>query len=99
MQILVVIELTETGRFRARAGEPFNASAEGESADEAKQCRETLLRQLLQDGNQLATIDLGPGSSEPARLPLHLEPLPDDDWFFQTMRETIAENRRQEDGA
>ncbi len=28
---------------------------------------------------------------------LRLDPLPDGDWFFQTMREVIAENRRRED--
>ena len=29
----------------------------------------------------------------------HLDPLPDDDWAFRTMREAIAENRRREDEA
>src|SRR5262249_48381981 len=28
--------------------------------------------------------------------PLHFEPLPGEDWFFQTMREAIAENRLRE---
>jgi hypothetical protein len=44
------------------------------------------------------------GSSEaiarsPAPAPFHLEPLPDDDWFFQTLREAIAENRQRENEA
>jgi hypothetical protein len=32
-------------------------------------------------------------------MPIPLEALPVDDWFFQTMRDTIAENRRREDEA
>jgi len=97
MQFLVVIEPTETGRFRARTGEPLSEVAEGDSADEAKRRLETALNQRLQGGSQLATINLGKGLKGAAQPPLHLEPLPDEDWFFQTMREAIAENRQRED--
>lgn len=97
MQVLVFIEPTETGQFRARTGEPLSASAEGGSAEEAKDRLEALLRQRLQNGSQLATIDLDNRSSKVAQRPLHLEPVPDDDWFFQTMREAIVENRQRED--
>ena len=31
MQVLILIEPIEEGRFRARAGEPFGVSAEGET--------------------------------------------------------------------
>jgi hypothetical protein len=99
MQVLILIEPTETGCFRARAGEPFNASAEGESADKARQQLEILLRQRLQNGNQLATIELGGSAQTSAPAPLKLAPVPDDDWFFRTLREVIAENRQQEDEA
>ena len=42
---------------------------------------------------------LGSAAPEPCQPPLQLEPLPADDWFFGTMREAIAENRRREDEA
>jgi hypothetical protein len=99
MHIPVLIEPIAEGRFRARAGEPFSASAEGDSADDARHRLESLLRDRLQGGPQVATIDLGHGAPAPCDAPLHLEPVPDDDWFFKTMREAIAENRQREDGA
>jgi len=98
MRIPVLIVPIAGGRFRARAGEPFSASAEGPSAEEARHELETLLRQQLQNGHRLATIDLGNGAAEPGQAPLRFEPVADDDWFFQTMRETIADNRQREDG-
>lgn len=99
MQILVFIEPLGTGQFRARTGEPLSASAEGDSADEAKQRLEVLLRQRLQNGLQLATIDLDNGAAAVSQRPLDLAPVADDDWFFQTMREAIVENRQREDEA
>jgi predicted RNase H-like HicB family nuclease len=98
MQIPILIEPTEGG-FRARAGEPFGVSAEGPTAQEAARRLESMLRDRLRAGTQLALIDLGNGSPSPSPPPLHLEPLPDDDWFFRTMREAIAENRKHEDEA
>lgn len=95
MHVLILIEPIEEGRFRAKAGEPFGVSAEGNSAEEATQHLKTILRDCLQTGSRLALLDLGNGS--PATLaPLHFEPLPEGDWFFQTMREAIAENRQRE---
>jgi len=98
MHVLILIELIEGGRFRARAGEPFGVSAEGKTAEEAAHQLETILRDRLQSESRLALLDLGNGLP-PVPTPLHLEPLRDDDWFFQTMREAIAENRQWEDEA
>jgi hypothetical protein len=98
MYVLILIEPIEGERFRAKAGEPFGASAEGNTAEEATQRLKAILRDRLHSGSRLALLDLGNGSPlTPA--PLHLEPLPDDDWFFQTMREAIVENRQREDEA
>ena len=97
MHIHVLIEPIADGRFRARAGEPFSASAEGTSADEATRQLENLLRQRLQNGNQLATIELDNGSSSVEAAPLCLDPVPEDDWFFRTLREAIAERRLQDE--
>jgi hypothetical protein len=99
MQVPILIEPVGEGRFRARAGEPFTACVEAASAEAARRELEVLLRQRLQNGTQLAVIDVGNGPAPLPASPLHLEPLPDDDWFFQTMREAIAENRRREDEA
>ncbi|HKI31464.1 MAG TPA: hypothetical protein VKA46_06325 [Gemmataceae bacterium] len=98
MQITILIEPIEGGRFRARAGEPFALSAEGDSPDEATRHLEALLRNRLATGSRLAVIDLGNGVQTP-QPPLYLPPLPEDDWFVKEMREAIAENRRLEDEA
>jgi hypothetical protein len=99
MQLPILIEPIEGGRFRARSGEPLAASVEAASAEEARQQLELLLRQRLQNGSQLLTINLGNGPVQPCPPSLGFEPLPDDDWFFQAFREAIAENRRKEDEA
>lgn len=97
MQITILIEPIEGGRFRARAGEPFTLSAEGDTPDVATHNLETLIRNRLSAGNRLAVIDLANGTRTPP--PLYLPPLPDDDWFVKEQREAIAENRRLEDEA
>jgi predicted RNase H-like HicB family nuclease len=99
MHVLILIEPIEGEGFRARAGEPFGVSAEGKTAAEAAQQLKTILRDRLQTGSRLALLDLGNGLPPPTPAPLHLEPLPDDDWFFQTMREAISENRQRENEA
>jgi hypothetical protein len=99
MHILILIEPAGGGRFRATAGDPFGLSAEADSADEAALRLGTLLRDRLQKGSRLARLDLGNSSSATFPVPLQFAPLPEDDWFFQTMREAIAENRKREDEA
>ena len=96
MHIPILIEPQSGGSFRARAGEPFAISADGKSATDAASNLAELLRARLKTGAQLGLIDLGNGSQLSGQTPLHLTPLPEDDWFFQTMGEVIAENRRQE---
>lgn len=97
MHVLILIEPIEEGRFRARTGEPFGLSAEGETAEKAAQQLENILRDRMHNGSRLALLNLGNGSPSSSPAPLLLEPLPDDDWFFQTMHEAIAENRLRED--
>ncbi|MHB1423945.1 MAG: hypothetical protein ACYC3I_12265 [Gemmataceae bacterium] len=99
MHVLILIEPIEGERFRAKAGEPFGLSAEGKTPEEAAQQLKIVLRDLLRTGSRLALLDLGNGSLPTSSAPLQLGPLPDDDWFFQTMREAIAENRWKEDEA
>jgi hypothetical protein len=96
MRISILIEFGENRRFRARAGEPFGLSAVGDTAAEAADHLATLLRERLMAGAQVAVIDLANGSHHIGASPLCLDPLPDDDWFFETMRQAVAENRRRE---
>ena len=71
-------------------------SADGQTATEAAQHLTVLLQNRLQAGARLAVIDLANGPPLVPSSPVQFEPLPDDDWFFQTMREAIAENRQRE---
>jgi hypothetical protein len=97
VQLPILIEPIEGGRFRAHAGEPFALTADGDSADAAARAIEDLIRARLQRGSQLMFIDLGSSGTPPLTPPLSLPPLPDDDWFVKELREAIAENRRRED--
>ena len=56
----------------------------------------------LHVANGKAVVPIPADNKETAdlpRAPLRFEPLPDDDWFFQGLRDAIAENRREEDEA
>jgi hypothetical protein len=99
MHLPILIKPKEGGGFRAQAGEPFGLSAEGPTATEAAEHLAGLLREQLKAGAQLAVLEVGNGAQLLSHVPLHFEPLPEDDWFFQTMREAIAENRQREDEA
>jgi hypothetical protein len=97
MELVVLLEPLEGGGFRARAGEPFGLCADGQTATEAADHLAALVRDRLKAGSRLAVINVGNGSE--VLSPLNFEQLPDDDWFFQELREEIAEQRRLEDEA
>ena len=98
MQITILIEPIDTGRFRAVAAEPFADFAEGQSENEATELLRRKLQDRLSAGAHLSVINLaeqpGPCSPQPK---IQFEPLPEDDWFFRTMREAIAENRKRDE--
>lgn len=96
MQIPILIEPVEGGRFRARAGDPFAACAEGSNAEEATRLLKSSLDARLQPGSQISMLEMGNGS-QPVRSPLYLEPVADDDWFFRTLEYEIEKNRKLED--
>jgi hypothetical protein len=99
MQLVILVEPKEGGGFRATAGEPFRLSAEGASAETAAREVESLVRQQLQRGAQLAVVEIDNGAVQTLEPPLRLEALPEDDWFFTTLRDVIDSNRRREDEA
>jgi hypothetical protein len=98
MQVLIVIEPRDGGGFRATAGDPFRMSADAESEEAAAQQLETMLRSRLK-GTRIAILELGNGSKQDAQPPLQLDPIAGEDWFFETMREAIEENRQRENEA
>lgn len=96
MEILILIEPATDGRYRATAGSPFDVSIEADSPDEATRQLGDLLRERLQRGSRLQTVDLGNGSGTG-------QPGPDlgseatEEWFFRAMEEGIAEFRSRVD--
>lgn len=100
MQIPVLIEPIDGGRFRARAGEPFASSAEGASAQEAAQMLEHQLLERFRAGAQVSVVNIPNGrSAADTHPPLPADDLYKTDWVFQELQEAIAENRRLEESA
>ena len=96
MQIPILIEPIDGGRFRARSAEPFAATAEGSTAEEATQQIEQLLLDRVRNGVRIGVVNL------PNGVPDSAPPFPADDlykesWVFRELQAAIAENRRLED--
>jgi hypothetical protein len=92
MQVPILIEPIEGGRFRARAGEPFAMSAEGKTKLEAQQKLAGLITDRLSAGATFLTLEvpLAPPHALYAGC-MKAEPL------FEQMQQAIAENRQRED--
>jgi len=92
MQIPILIEPIEGDRYRARAGEPFAMTAEGNTKMEAYKKLEGMIFKRLQDGGEVFTMDIylaNPQSLVAGSAKGH--PL------FEEWQAAIAENRRRED--
>jgi predicted RNase H-like HicB family nuclease len=96
MDIPILIEPIENGRFRARAGEPFGLSAVGETAQEATQLLAQIIAQRLQNGVQLARLQI-PSQTPAAPVPIPADNLYQTDWVYRELQEAMAENRQLED--
>ena len=95
MQIPILIEPIEGGRFRARAGEPFATSAEGASAQDAARCLEQQLEERVRAGAQVSVVNV-PNGAVASGLSFPADELYKTDWVFRELQEAIAENRRLE---
>jgi hypothetical protein len=99
MQLTILVEPIEGGRFRARSGEPLPLSAEAGSREEAIRHLEQLLADRLRNGTELRAIHIPNGGPTPPALPFPADNLYETDWVFREMQAAIAENRRLEDEA
>jgi hypothetical protein len=98
MDIVVLLEPLEGGRFRARAGDPLNLAAEGDSAQEATRQLGALIDAVIAHGNQLATISVVNGKAiTSSTAPLPADNLYQTDWAFRELQDAIREGRRQDD--
>jgi hypothetical protein len=60
MQIPVVVEPVTNNGYRARAGEPLPASAEGATPEEALRNLRAAMNRQLTHGKQLRSVDMAP---------------------------------------
>jgi hypothetical protein len=99
MQLAILIEPMPDGRFRARLGEPFLATAEADDAKRAVQELIRLVEERLQSGAKLAVLTITDGALEGSAAPFPADGAYKTDWVYRELQEAIAENRRQEDSA
>ena len=93
MQIPILIEPIAGGRFRARSGEPFAFSAEGDTEQESIQGIERMLKSRIDNGARCAVVNVPNGVG----FPFPADDLYKTDLGFREWQEEIAENRRRED--
>lgn len=100
MQIPILIEPTQGGRFRARAGEPFVLTADGNTSQEALHCLELLLKERLRAGAQLAIMNVPNGATaSQTQSGLLADDAYKSDWVFQELQDELSENRKLEESA
>jgi hypothetical protein len=100
MEISVLLEPLEGGRFRARAGDPLHLAAEGASAEEATRQPGALLDAMMAAGRQITAISVANGkvAASPA-LPFLADNLFQTDWVFRELQDAVAEGRRQDEAS
>jgi hypothetical protein len=99
MELPILIEPTPEGRFRARVGDPFHVTAEGEAAAQAVQHLVEAVRKRLDAGARIAVLTVTNGTVQAAAPPLPADDAYKTDWVYRELQAAIAENRRQEEAA
>jgi hypothetical protein len=92
VQIPILIEPMEGGRYRARAGEPFGMTAEGETKLEAYRKLEELIQTRLRNGAMVVILEVTSGD----RRTLCAGSLANNP-LFDEWQAIIAENRHREE--
>jgi predicted RNase H-like HicB family nuclease len=93
MNIPVLVERLPDNRYRAKSGEPFGLSAEGNSDTEAVSNLKQLLQTRLTKGTRLASVELAAPEENPWVAGAGCLK---DDPLFDEWQEAIQENRRRE---
>ena len=96
VQIPILIQPMADGRFRVRAAEPFSLACEGSTVEEATDMLRKQIEESLENGASLSVMQVN-GPANGTKVHFDFEPIPEYDWIFQTMRETIEENRAREE--
>jgi hypothetical protein len=101
MQIPILVEPIPSGRFCARAGEPFAVHAEGSTAEEAIRLIQQILVDRARNGAYCVAIEVPNGvpDTRPGSANRSDDISAQDDMFFRELREEMAENRKLEDEA
>jgi hypothetical protein len=100
MEILFLVEPIEGGRFRARAGEPFDFQAEGATKAEAVQTLQRVIDACLQNGAEFGLLTVTPPKFAPASdMPFRKDELYKTDWTYRELQEAMAEARDAEESA
>jgi hypothetical protein len=98
MDIPILVEPIEGGRFRARAGEPFGLQAEGATKAEAVEALKHVIDARLQNGAEIGLLTVTPPQRAPAKdLPFRKDELYKTDWTYRELQEAMAEARDAEE--
>ena|SRR5438034_2653999 len=93
MNIPVLVERLPDNRYRAKSGEPFALSAEGNTDAEAVSNLKQLLHAKLTNGTRLASVELPTPEENPWVAGAGCLK---DDPLFEEWQDAIRENRRRE---
>lgn len=96
MQIPVLIEPVAGNGYVARAGSPFDWSAEGATQDEALQKLQAVVAAKVAAGARVAAVETPPGANPWLGLVGTLDP---NDPATQEFRQAIEDYRREIDAA
>jgi hypothetical protein len=95
MQFPIFIEPVANNGYRASSGSPLALSADGATRDEALRNLQQQLRQRMQAGGEVATVEI---PAHPIENPwVRYAGMFKDDPDFQDVVDIMAENRRQMD--
>jgi predicted RNase H-like HicB family nuclease len=93
MQIPVLVERIEGNGYRARGFEPFAATAEGSTREEALHRLRETIKATLTENQEIVSLDLDAESNPWARI----EGIYEGDPLFDEWQQAIADYRKQVD--
>jgi hypothetical protein len=82
MQLPILIEPTQGGRYRAHLGEPFHVAAEADDVRRALRDLVQLVRQRLKDGAMIATLTMTNGEVQASVPAFPADDAYQTDWVY-----------------